>query len=102
MNISAELSDLFKVVGDGAKGFGALEASGVWALMFIVMFWERQQIRKQQSRRDDMWLEARTEQAISETKTAEALEKLADELSKNTDQLARISTIVDERIPRRS
>ena len=100
--IEAGFSDVFRIVGDGAKSFGALEASGVWALMFIVMFWERQQIRKQNQKRDDAWLETRTEQAISETKSAEALEKLAVELAKNTDQIARISTIVDERIPRRS
>ena len=95
------VADVFRAVGDGAQSFGTLEASGVWALMFIVMFWERQQIRKLQNRREDQWLETRMEQAISETKSAEALEKMANELAKNTNELARISTIVDERIPRR-
>lgn len=96
-----EVSEFFKVLAGGAKDFGALEASSVWALIFIVMFWERQQIRKQQTEQSDQWLETRTAQAISETKTAEAIDKLAEQVDKNTDQVSRLSILIDERIRRR-
>ena len=57
--------------------------------------------RRENHRKDATWEKIRTEDAVSDTKQAEALHMLAEDSQRKTEVLREIKTILDERLARR-
>jgi len=80
-----------KQLSEGANLLGALQASAVWALFsgFVCyLYWTE---KKHHEEYDKEWMEVRIQQA-------NALEGLANAMSKIADNYKELKTIIDERL----
>lgn len=77
-----------------ARELGALDPTSIWALVCVVLVGYIWYLTRQTRRSGERWQKIRSEEAVSDMKMADALQKLADNYQ-------RLSVIVDERIPRR-
>lgn len=93
---TAYAAENFVIVGkavSAAKDLGDLPSAAIWALLCIILLyytWNRDQYNRKV---DKEWQDIRLKDAEADTVMAQAVGKMADEM-------ARLRTIIDERIPR--
>lgn len=83
--IAKEIAEFIEVLTSGARGFGALEASGIWALFCMILVWIIWYDKKEAHRKDMADREIREAKSIAESKTADALYKLGDAYERLVD-----------------
>jgi len=84
-----------------ARRAGRLESSSVWAFITMVLigyiWWKEKSQRKIEERRQSV----RLEDAKSDILQANALHDLSKQVERQASILENLSTIIDERLPRR-
>lgn len=85
---------------DSANKAGALQASAIWALVAIGLYWKNYQADKHYERYNEEWAKIRTQEAIADSKAADALAELAKQVARLNDEVKCNRTLIDERIPK--
>src|SRR5262245_61618392 len=99
--IAKEIAEILKVLNDGANNFGELKATAIWALFTTVLGLIIAYDKHEAHKKDVAWQKIRTDDAVSDSKMAEALHMLAEDNQKRTAKLTELTLIIDERLPRR-
>lgn len=83
-----------------ANALGAMQASAIWALMFILLAIRTWLAEKHYQAYDRQWQDIRIKEAEGDIKIAEAVRSLAEVVEKQHEQLTEIRIIIDERLHR--
>ena len=78
----------------GAERLGALNPASIYALVAILLGWDKVRTAAQAKKTMDDWQKIRSDDAASDLILAQAVQKLAD-------KVADISTVLHERLPGR-
>lgn len=87
------LGDLFRTIVDAAERVGGLSTNAVLALAVFYLGWKNKKLEETHNEGQRFWGELRNKQAVTDSRNAEAAEKLADAYVK-------LATIIDERLRR--
>lgn len=92
--------ELLDQVLDSANKAGALQASAIWALVAIGLYWKNYRTDKHHERYNEEWAKIRTQEAVADSKAADALVELAKQVTRGNEEISKMRTLIDERIPK--
>ena len=84
--LGKELTEFIQALTDGANNVSALSTSGILALVVFYQGWRGWQLDKDLREKEKLDSEIRTQKAVVESKTADALAKLGDAYERLADK----------------
>lgn len=94
------IPESLRVLTDWSKELGGLEASAIWALVCIGLYYRLWASDKHHEQYDKSWQEIRTKEAISDSRMADAMVRMSETVERHCQETGQIRLILDERIPR--